>query len=246
LRRLFELHDDAAAPLFANLRYLIASGEPLFADEAVQVISDICPNLYCYYASSEGGGISVLMPDEFPEFANTVGKPMAGTEVEVVDANDNDVGIGVVGRLRYRGPGVSTRMVDSDGELQDRGADGWFYPGDLAERLASGHLALRGRDKDVVIRGGVNIYPAEIEATLLQHAAVSEAAIMGVDDAARGQVLRAFVVATDSITESELTEYCKERLAPYKIPNEFVLLDELPKRASGKVDKQQLTSSTIN
>ncbi len=238
LRRLFDLCEEGQPPLLGNLDFLIVSGEPLYADEAHEVLRSICPNLYSYYASSEGGGISVLRAEDFEEHAATVGKPTYKTEVQIVDADDNDVGTGVVGRLRYRGPGVATRHVDADGVEIDAGVHGWFYPGDLAERVESGHIALRGRDKDVIIRGGVNIYPAEIEAALLSSPDVTEAAVLGRDDEARGQVVVAFVAST--LDADALDAHCKENLAPYKVPQEFRVLDELPKRSSGKVDKQKL------
>ena len=238
MRRLFEFHQDGDPPLFPNINYLISSGEPLFADEALEVIAKLCPNLYSYYASSEGGGISVLRAEDFAEHAATVGKPTYKTEVEIVDANNEDIGTGGIGRLRYRGPGVATRHLDADGVESDAGKDGWFYPGDLAERLKSGHIALRGRDKEVIIRGGVNVYPTEIEALLLANPDISEAAVIGVADGDRGQVVVAFV-ATNLDSES-LQAYCITNLAPYKVPQEFRILDQLPKRASGKVDKNAL------
>lgn len=238
MRRLFEFHSAGSPPLFPNINYMISSGEPLFADEAHEVIEKLCPNLCSYYASSEGGGISVLRAEDFAEHAATVGKPTYKTDVEIVDSDDNDVGTGVVGRLRYRGPGVATRHLDADGIESDAGVGGWFYPGDLAERLDSGHIALRGRDKDVIIRGGVNIYPAEIEAALLAHPHISEAAVIGIEDSARGQVVTAFVAT--SLGADALGHFCRESLAPYKVPQDFRILDELPKRSSGKIDKQAL------
>lgn len=242
LRRLFGLHDEDSKTMFPNLKYLIASGEPLHADEALQYIEKICVNLYSYYASSEGGGISVLHPEDFRNFATTVGKPTYKTEVEIVDADDNELQIGEVGRLRYRGPGVSTRYLDGDGNEHDTAVGGWFYPGDLAERLASGHIALRGRDKDVIIRAGANIYPAEIEATLLQHPNVSDAAVVGCVDTARGEIIRVFLVTIKPQDTESLVQWCNERLAPYKQPQDFVFLDEMPKSNSGKIDKKVLLS----
>ncbi len=239
MRRLFEFSESG--PLFPNINYLIASGEPLFADEAHEVIEKLTPNLYSYYASSEGGGITVLQASEFDEFAATVGRPTYKTDVEIVDDEDRDVGTGVVGRLRYRGPGVATRHLDSDGTEHEAAVGGWFYPGDLAERLESGHIALRGRDKDMIIRGGVNIYPAEIESMLLQHPEVTEVAVVGVDDEVRGQVVRAYF--SGSAIADTLGDWCRERMAPYKVPLEFLHLDELPRRSSGKIDKTALTSN---
>ncbi len=240
LRILLPLHEPGTPPLLAGLDYLIVSGEPLHADEAAQCRASICANIYSYYASSEGGGISLLRPEEFTAHADTVGLPMPNTEVQIVDADDNELPAAVVGRLRYRGPGVATRYLDSDGGERDAGSGGWFYPGDLAERLATGHIALRGRDREVIIRAGVNIYPAEIEAVLQQHPDISEAAVVGGEDPDRGQIVLAFLVGEKTMDPAALTSWCKARLAPYKIPQEFTLLDTLPKRASGKIDKQAL------
>lgn len=240
LRRLIGLQTHDSGTLFPNLNYLIASGEPLHADEALQCIEKICVNLYSYYASSEGGGISVLHPEDFQEFAMTVGRPTYKTEVEIVDGDDNELGVRQVGRLRYRGPGVSTRFLDGDGNEHDTAIGGWFYPGDLAEKLASGHIALRGRDKDVIIRGGANVYPAEIEAVLLQHPNVSDAAVVGYTDAARGEIVKAFVLTIEPQDTESLERWSSEYLAPYKRPQAFVILDEMPKSNSGKTDKKAL------
>lgn len=240
LRRLLPLANGK--PLLPRLKFLLVSGEPLYADEATECRRKISPNLVGYYASSEGGGISVLSSADFGEHAATVGRPTFRTEVEIVDADDNVVEPGTVGRLRYRGPGVATRFVDSKGK-EHRTSDGWFYPGDLAERLPLGHIALRGRDKDVIIRGGVNVYPAEIESTLLQHSAISECAVVGHADEARGQVVIACIVTESDLSDSALEAHCRDRLAPYKIPGTFLRFSELPKAGSGKIDRKALAKA---
>jgi len=239
LRRLLPLHEDCA--VLAHLDYLIVSGEPLHAGEAAECLDKICPNIYSYYASSEGGGISVLRAAEIRDYAATVGLPTFRTDVEIVDAEDNPLPAGAVGRLRYRGPGVARQFLDENGELQAADTNGWFYPGDLAERLDNGMLALRGRDKDVIIRGGVNIYPAEIEQTLQGLDGVAEAAVLGLNDRERGEIVVAFVAGPRVPDADTLTSHCRDRLAPYKIPQEFRRLDELPRRSSGKIDKRALT-----
>lgn len=237
LRRLLPLADGDSR-LLENVQYLLVSGEPLHASEAAECREKLCTNLVAYYASSEGGGISVLKSTDFADHAATVGLPTFRTEVEIVDGDDLVLGPGQVGRLRYRGPGVATRFLDSDGKEREADTDGWFYPGDLAERLDSGHLALRGRDKDVVIRGGVNVYPAEVEAALQQMPDMTECAVLGVTDRHHGELLVACVVTT---AEDETIEsHCRERLAPYKVPSRFVHFEALPKSNSGKIDKKAL------
>jgi len=238
LRRLLPLAPAGSAPLLEHIRYLIVSGEPLYAGEAAAVRERLCPNLVGYYASSEGGGVSVLPSADFAEHADTVGTPTFRTEVRIVGDDGTEVPPGEVGRLCYRGPGVATRFVDSDGVEHGAEPGGWFFPGDLAERLPGGRLALRGRDSDVIIRGGINIYPPEIEAALQQHPAVRECAVVARDDAERGQLVVA-CIAGDASADA-LEAHCRKRLAPYKIPGCFVLLDELPKAPSGKIDKTAL------
>lgn len=240
LRRLLPLHVPRTGPLFPNLDYLIVSGEPLHADEARECLDKISGSLYSYYASSEGGGISLLRPNEFGAFAHTVGRPMPDSDVQIVDAEDVPLPTHAVGRLRYRGPGVATRYLDSDGRECGAVSEGWFYPGDLAKRLESGHVVLCGRDKDVIIRGGINVYPAEIESVLLTHPEVVEAAVVGRKDPDHGEIVVAHVAASSQIDTGELVAYCENRLAPYKVPQEFRFLESLPKRPSGKIDKQAL------
>lgn len=240
LRRLLPYAPDDGSRLFPNLRYLIASGESLHRAEAARCREAITPRLFGYYASSEGGGICVLKPDELVEYSHTVGRPTFRTEVQVVDDAGREVPTGTVGKVRYRGPGVAERIVNGDGHLQQSEVPGWFYPGDLAVRLNTGHLVLRGRHKDVIIRGGVNIYPAEIEAVLMEHPDVTEAAVIGSPSKERGQQVAAYIVAQAPPNPETLMAHCRCRLAPYKIPAEFILVDTLPKEASGKVNKKAL------
>ncbi len=243
LRRLLPLYSGKT--LLPNLDYLIVSGEPLYADEAAECMEKISPNIVSYYASSEGGGISVLGSHQLRDHAATVGIPTFRTEVDIVDADGSILPVGTVGRLRYRGPGVATRFVDENGIEKDAGDNGWFYPGDLAERLPGGFIALRGRDKDVIIRGGVNIYPTEIEQVLLSHPDILDVAVVGIAQAERGQAVVAFVSGSDVPDAASLADFCRQSLAPYKIPEEFRILDGLPRRASGKVDRKALAENRI-
>ena len=116
--------------------------------------------------------------------------------------------------------------------------DGWFYPGDLGRVDDSGYLFLAGRSKEMIIRGGANIYPAEIEAVLLSHPDVVDAAVIGWPSAEMGEEIAAFV--TGGVSVSELTAYCSEKLAAYKWPKEIFVLESLPKSDLGKVQKPAL------
>ncbi len=229
---------EGSDPAWPNLRRLVVSGEPLFPDEAALFRERLCPRLLAYYASSEGGGISVLQPEDFAEYSATVGRAGFRLEVEIVDAEGELLPPGETGRLRYRGPGLARAFIDEHGQRQDD-SDGWFYPGDLASIDARGFVTLRGREKDVIIRGGVNIYPAEIERLLGRQPGVAEVAVIGRESEGRGQEVVAYF-AGEAGAES-LEAVCKAELAPYKVPAEFIGLPELPRAASGKIDKKALS-----
>ncbi len=240
MRRLLEPAPDGV--LFPALRRLLVSGEAFHPTEVTPFRKHLSPNLIGYYASSEGGGISVLQPQDFDAHGGTVGQAAFGVEIEIVGGQGRALPAGETGRLRYRGPGVTTALLGEDGRPARGDPDGWFYPGDLAIVDADGFVSLRGRQQDVIIRGGVNVYPAEVEQVLVRHAAVSEAAVIGIADGRRGELVAAFVVAHDTADDAELLQHCRANLAPYKVPATLHRLAALPRAASGKVDKKALAA----
>lgn len=238
LRGLLPLHKDGL--LLPRLEKLLISGAALHPPEAGEIRRRVNPGIIGYYASSEGGGISVLNTDEFDDYSHTAGRATFRTEVQIVDRGDSPVKPGETGCLRYRGPGVAECFIDADGTERATVQGGWFYPGDLAEKTAGGHIILRGRDKDVINRGGVNVYPAEVEAVLMQLPAVREAAVVGEPSDKFGESVTAFIAADEAISADALNERCRKCLAPYKIPSRYVIVDELPTTSSGKPDKTAL------
>lgn len=226
--------------LLPGLKKLLISGATLYPGEAGEIQQKVNPGLSGYYASSEGGGISVLSTDEFDDYAHTAGRAAFRTEIQIVDERDAQVRSGETGRLRYRGPGVATRFIDSNGREEAANAGGWFYPGDLAVQLDSGHSVLRGRRKDIINRGGVNIYPAEIEAVLMQLAAVREVAVVVEPSTKFGETVTAFIVAGGTVSEEALDKHCRKQLASYKVPSRYLFADQLPKKSSGKMNKEAL------
>ncbi len=238
MRRLLELPGKGA--MLSGLRRLLISGEAFFEHEVAEFKSRLTENLIGYYASSEGGGISVLQPDDFESHGASVGQAAFRVELSIVNERDEEVAVNEHGRLRYRGPGVAVETLDENGRANVAERDGWFYPGDLASRDAEGYLTLRGRARDVIIRGGVNVYPAEIEMVLTSHPEISEAAVLGVADAGRGERIIAFISAPSGSEPGQLDTFMKEKLAPYKIPSEIRVLTSLPRANSGKLDKKAL------
>jgi acyl-CoA synthetase (AMP-forming)/AMP-acid ligase II len=239
LRRLLELPTDVLAPM-RTLRQVLSSGSALHPEERRAIRSRLCPGFFEYYASTEGGGVSLLTPEDQEVYEDSVGRPVFAVDVEIVDEAHHPVPAGTVGRLRYRGPGVATGFHGNPEETARAFHDGWFYPGDLATVDERGYVFLKGRFKDMIIRAGVNIYPTEIEAILLGHAAVTEAAVVGWPSREFGEEIAAFVTVSGPVGESDLVGLCRRELAPYKVPRRIFVVDELPKSSLGKILKSAL------
>ncbi len=239
LRRLLETPFEGEM-MFPRLRRLVSSGAVLHADERRAVKQKICGNFMNFYSSTEGGGVSVLDADAPDELSGSIGRVVLGTEVEVVDDQHQPVATGSTGRVRYRGGSVAAGYHLDPEASKEAFRDGWYYPGDLAHFDADGFLFLDGRSKDMIIRGGVNIYPHEIEEVLMRHAEVREAAATAMPSAELGEEVVAFVVLHRPLEQQKLLEYCRLQLAPYKVPKLIVQVDELPRNSSGKVLKAKL------
>lgn len=180
-------------------------------------------------------------PYEGERRAGTVGSPLPGVSVRLIGQEGAPVGETEVGEVQVRSPAlISSYWRRPDATASAFTADGWFRTGDLAVRSADGYYTLRGRRGDMIISGGFNIYPREIEELLLEDPRVSEAAVVGVADAVRGEIPIAYIVADDSLDVAELTERCRAQLASFKAPRAFVRIDALPRTALGKVQKHLL------
>ena len=235
LRRLLA-QETGDAPLFPGLRLLLSSGAVLHESERRSVMRRLCPFFVNYYGSTEGGGVSILTPDHGPEAEGSVGRVVFGTEVQIVDSDHGEAPAEEVGRIRYRGSGVATEFFR--GAESGAFRDGWFYPGDLGRFDRNGFLRLAGRDRETINRGGVTIYPADVEAVLLAHPGVADAAVIGAPSAELGEEVAACVVAT--VSAEKLTMHCRGRLAPYMIPRRIVQVERLPRNALGKIRKTDL------
>jgi malonyl-CoA/methylmalonyl-CoA synthetase len=168
----------------------------------------------------------------------TVGRPLPGVEVRIVGADGRDRADGETGELLVRGPAVFAgywRRPDADAAAF---AGGWFRTGDLGERSADGYFTLRGRVSDLILSGGFNVYPREIEEVLLEQPGVREAAVVGVPDDRRGERPLAFFAG--DADPGALEAACRRQLASFKVPRSFVRVDSLPRNAMGKVEKSRL------
>ena len=239
IRRLLRESDALLCPMH-RLRVLISSGAPLHANERAQVMERITTSYIEYYASTEGGGISVLSPDEQNRYPDSVGRAAFEVEIQIVDDDHNPVACDDVGEIRYRGPGVAKSFYKDPGLSASQFRNGWFYPGDIGRINEEGILFLLGRSKDLINRGGVNIYPVEIERVISSYSGVDEVAVVPAPSTEFGEKVVAFVVQRDVISIKGLMNHCREQLASYKLPSNIVVVDSLPKNSAGKVKKADL------
>ena len=197
------------------------------------------------YGMTEAGPAYIVMPkDEVTRRIGSVGKAIGGMEMKIVDDNGAELPSGEVGELLTRMPGRQREYYkDEAATAATWTEDGWLRSGDLAYLDADGFLYIAGRKKDMIIRGGNNIYATDIEAVLLEHPSVQEAAVVGVPHKVLGEDVGAFVVLRvgETLTAPELSAFCEERLADYKRPRQITFVDELPRNATGKVMKHKLT-----
>lgn len=174
----------------------------------------------------------------------SVGPPLPRVEVRVVDpTDDRPLPDGEIGEVQLRGPNIFKgywRQPEKTAETFAPG--GWFRTGDLGFRSADGYLTLCGRSKDLIISGGLNIYPPEVERVLAQHASVAACAVIGCPDRDWGERVTAVVVLDPDHPQSaeSLIAFCRTRLAPYKCPKAIVFVDQLPRNAMGKIQKAEL------
>ncbi len=200
-------------------------------------------DIYCSFGQTETLVTCMLDKADAVRKMGSIGKPLIHVQARLVNDQLEDVGQGEVGELVVRSPSVCQGYWRNSEATSSAFADGWFHSGDLCRADEEGFLYLVDRAKDVIISGGENIYPAEIEAVLLGHPKVGEVAIVGIPHSVWGETPRAVIVAADPgdpPSEFEVIEYCRGRLAGYKRPTSVVVVDALPRNAVGKVVKPLL------
>ncbi|WP_107924693.1 class I adenylate-forming enzyme family protein [Lysinibacillus parviboronicapiens] len=229
---------------FKNLRLLCYGAAPM-PYELVKQVKEAFPqvkvqNLYGQTENSPAA-TSLLDADALTKIGS-VGQPLAQTEVRVVDSYGESVPAGEVGEICVKGPQVMKGYLRNDEETARTIRDGWLYSGDLGRFDEEGYLYIVDRKKDMIIRGGENIYPIEVEEVLYQLPDILEAAVVGLPHEVYGEVPKAFVVLKEgkSLNEETILAYCRTQLAKYKMPHEIEFLVELPRNASGKVLKHTL------
>lgn len=233
--------------LLPMLQSFNVGGAGLHPEERCDMVRRVTPNYTENYSASAVGTVATLRPSDIPQHADTIGQLSPLVELEVLDEAGRPVPPGTVGELRIRSPKMG-RPVSLAGEEPNltEFRDGWYYPGDfgaLDERL---FLRLQGRTAEVIVRNGAKIFPAEIEAVLLSIDGVVEAGVVGQGREGEDQTVVAFVASTRPLGRGDLLAACRARLPGYKVPQEFRLLDQMPRNAAGKVDKLALKALLAN
>lgn len=200
------------------------------------------------YGLSEASPVTHSNPLDGRDIPGSIGLPFPDTEAKIVDpASGEEVRLGQVGELVVRGPQVMKGYWNKPEETAQALKGGWLHTGDIAKVDEQGYFYIVDRAKDMIIASGYNVYPREVEEVLYQHPQVAEVAVIGVPDPYRGETVKAFIVprSGEELDEEEITRFCRERLAAYKVPRLIELRDSLPKSAVGKVLKRELRQEEL-
>ncbi|GAA4535166.1 acyl-CoA ligase FadD12 [Mycobacterium paraffinicum] len=224
-----------------SLRFAAASGSRMRPDVVTAFMDEFGDVIYNNYNATEAGMIATATPQDLRAAPDTAGRPAGGTEIRILDSDFNELPTGEVGTIYVRN---DTQFEGyTSGATKDFHA-GFMSSGDVGYLDEAGRLFVVGRDDEMIVSGGENVYPIEVEKTLAAHPDVAEAAVIGVDDEQYGQRLAAFVVlsAGSQATPETLKQHVRENLANYKVPREIAVLDELPRGSTGKIQRNELHS----
>jgi acyl-coenzyme A synthetase/AMP-(fatty) acid ligase len=230
----------AEGVLLPNMRALIGGGGFLYPQEKLAIVSRVTPHFYHSYGASGFGMLSVLRPSEIRERPASVGRPRSSIAVQVVGPDGQPLPAGMIGRLRSRG--TEGRGFAGD----ERFHDGWYYPGDLGHMDAAGYVFLKGRDADVITRGGHQLFAADIESVIALHPAVAEVAVVGVPRPFSGDELVALVVERGEGQHEALAQHCRTQLPAARWPDRVFYAPFLPKTPAGKLDRNRVKDMVMN
>jgi acyl-CoA synthetase (AMP-forming)/AMP-acid ligase II/carbon monoxide dehydrogenase subunit G len=242
LQRILELPEEVRRKYdVSSLKVVAASGSALPGELANKWMDEFGENLYNLYGSTEVAWATIATPADLRAAPGTAGRPPRGTVVRLYDEEGRQVPTGETGRIFVGNELLFEGYTGAGSGTKDE-IDGLMATGDVGRMDESGRLFVEGRDDEMIVSGGENVFPKEVEELLVRHDAVADAAAIGVDDEKFGQRLRAFVVLENGkkVSEDELKSYVKDNLARYKVPREVVFIDELPRNVTGKVLKREL------
>ena len=230
----------------SSLQYCVSGSAPL----PLAILEDFEKKYHCQiregYGLSEASAVLTGHGLDMVRKAGSVGVPIAGVELRIVDANDNPLPVGEIGEVIARGPNIMQGYYNMPEETASALRNGWLHTGDMGRFDEDGYLYIVERKKDLIIRGGFNIYPRDIEEVLNRHPAVIESAVVGIPSERMGEEVKAFVVTRTDVDAETLKAFCRESLANYKTPSEIEFVSSLPRNAVGKIDKKELRRSHVH
>jgi len=234
---------------FSSVKGFFSGAAPLAAD-TIRDLKDLTGATMCeVYGSSETAPFATVTPWGGEVKPGTVGIPIPDTDVKIVDVEDytKELPMGEEGEIVIQGPQIMMGYYKKPEETANTLKDGWYLSGDIGKFDADGYLSVVDRKKDMIIAGGYNIYPVELDNVLMAHSKILEACTVGIPHEYRGETVKAFVVVKEgqTLTEEEVTAYCKEKLAAYKVPKMIEFMDDLPKTAVGKILRRELRDREV-
>lgn len=241
IRDMLEIHGERSSPIFPKVNLLCCGGAPLSGEDKLRAKTALCDDFFEQYSSSISGRISELIGEDLLTRPETVGRVLPHVNLEIVDHAGEPVAAGTSGVIRVRSPTMASAIYgDVNRAAGDRLKDGWAYTGDVGAVDEEGFLTLHGREADTIVRGGVNIHPSEIEATIATIAGVREAAVVGFASVREGEEIAAFIVTDGTLSEAKISAELRSKLAPDRCPRKVIIVDSLPRNANGKVVRADL------
>ncbi|WP_456273575.1 o-succinylbenzoate--CoA ligase [Bacillus sp. AK031] len=235
------LNDLDKGRYHSSFRCMLLGGGPAPKSMLEECKGKDIPVYQTYGMTETSSQFVTLSPEDSLKKLGSAGKPLFPCELKIVKGS-RTAAANEEGEIAVRGPNVTSGYLNRDKANEESFTDGWFLTGDIGYQDEEGFLYVLDRRSDLIISGGENVYPAEIESVLISHRDIIEAGVIGLESAEWGQVAGAFVVSRKSLSEAELKEFCQNRLARYKVPHRFYFVDNLPRNASNKLLRKNLRS----
>jgi fatty-acyl-CoA synthase len=245
LHRVLSLPSEVRAQFdTGSLRVVFSGGAPLPAPVALAFMDTFGDVLFNFYGATETGFVTLANPQDLRAAPGTIGRPIPGNSIRLLGDDGSVLPVGEVGELFVKNDMMVAGYHNDASATAASQREGYFSVGDLARVDAAGRYFIEGRKRDMIISGGVNVYPAEVEGVLEEHPHVVEVAVVGVSDPEWGERVTAFVVLREPEALDELRRFAKERLAGPKQPRQYVVMTALPRNATGKVLKRDLRAAS--
>ncbi|HEU0030982.1 MAG TPA: AMP-binding protein [Kofleriaceae bacterium] len=231
----------------SSLRWVMSAAAPLTTEAARRFMAVFGPKLWNFYGATETGLVTLAGPNDHVNRPGTIGRALRGNQIRLLDDDGKDVAHGQVGELYARNSTLISGYHNNEEATSSAQRQGFFSVGDMGRLDGEGYYYLESRKHDMVISGGVNIYPREIEDHLHTHPAILEAAVVGMPDPEWGETLSAFIVLKggQQLSETEVIDFCRRGLADFKRPRKVTFLEELPRNPTGKILKRELRERRV-